>query len=119
MKEDWIDKSDALFRIINKSNVNIYFIFDEFPIAIKNMNALDAEMFLFWFRRLRQTCKNVRFIVGGSVSIERVLRNVGGTNVINDFKIIRVDGFERDIALQIVKKVFEEEELEIYTLIRK
>lgn len=116
LKEDWIDKSDEVFRIINTSDVNIYFIFDEFPIAIKNMNALDAEVFLSWFRRLRQTSKNVRFIVGGSVSIERVLRNVGGTNVINDFKVIRVNGFERDVALQIVENVFEEEDWE-YSLL--
>jgi len=117
LKEDWIDKSDALFRIINTSNLNIYFIFDEFPIAIKNMDAVDAKIFLSWFRRLRQTCTNVRFIVGGSVSIERVLRNVGGTNVINDFKTIRVNGFERDFALQIVKNVFEEEDWEYTPLL--
>jgi len=117
LKEGWIDKSDALFRIINTSNVNIYFIFDEFPIAIKNMNTVDAEMFLSWFRGLRQTCRNVRFIVGGSVSIERVLRNVGGTNVINDFKVIRVNGFERDVALQIVKNVFGEEDWEYTPLL--
>ncbi len=109
LKEDWIDKADALFKTINTSDVNIYFIFDEFPIAIKNMDALDAKMFLSWFRKLRQTCTNVRFIVGGSVSIERVLRNVGGTNVINDFNVIRVNGFERDVALRIVENVFKEE----------
>ncbi len=59
----------------------------------------------------------MRFIVGGSVSIERVLRNVGGTNVINDFKTIRVNGFERDVALQIVKNVFEEEDWEYTPLL--
>jgi len=122
LKEDWIDKSNEVFQIINKSDENIYFIFDEFPIAIKNMNESgadesDAEMFLSWFRKLRQTCTNVRFIVGGSVSIERVLRDVGGTNVINDFKRIRVDGFERDIALHIVKQVFEEESWEYTPLL--
>ena len=122
LKEDWIDKSNEVFQIINKSDENIYFIFDEFPIAIKNMNESgadesDAEMFLSWFRKLRQTCTNVRFIVGGSVSIERVLRDVGGTNVINDFRVIRVDGFERDIALHIVKQVFEEESWEYTPLL--
>ncbi|AKB30678.1 hypothetical protein MSSIT_3959 [Methanosarcina siciliae T4/M] len=117
LKEGWIDKSDAIFKIINNSNLNVYFIFDEFPIAIKNMDSMDAKIFLSWFRRLRQTCTNVRFIVGGSVSIERVLRNLGGTNVINDFKTIRVNGFERDVALQIVKNVFEEEDWEYTPLL--
>lgn len=117
LEENWTDKSDALFRIINSTNTKIYFIFDEFPIAIKNMNSSDAEMFLSWFRRLRQTCTNVRFIVGGSVSIERVLRNIGGTNVINDFKVIRVNGFERDVALRIIENVFEEEDWEYTPLL--
>jgi uncharacterized protein len=110
LEEDWIDKSDKVFQVINLSDSNVYFIFDEFPIAIKNMDALDAKMFLSWFRKLRQECANVRFIVGGSVSIEHVLRNVGGTNVINDFQIIRVDGFKRDVALQIIENVFKEEQ---------
>ncbi|MDI9393996.1 MAG: ATP-binding protein [Euryarchaeota archaeon] len=109
LEENWIEKSDSLFKIINSTNERIYFIFDEFPIAIKNMQPSDAEKFLSWFRKLRQTCTNLRFIVGGSVSIERVLRNVGGTNVINDFKVIRVNGFERDVALHIVENVFEDE----------
>lgn len=117
LKEDWIDKSDAVFRMINNNNLNVYFIFDEFPIAIKNMDSMDAKIFLSWFRGLRQTCTHVRFIVGGSVSIERVLRNVGGTNVINDFKTIRVNGFERDVALQIVKNGFEEEDWEYTPLL--
>lgn len=117
LEENWTDKSDALFRIINSTNTKIYFIFDEFPIAIKNMNSSDAEMFLSWFRRLRQTCTNVRFIVGGSVSIERVLRNIGGTNVINDFRVIRVNGFERDVALRIIENVFEEEDWEYTPLL--
>lgn len=117
LEEYWVDKSDALFKIINSTNVKIYFVFDEFPIAIKNMNPLDAEMFLSWFRKLRQTCTNVRFIVGGSVSIDRVLRTIGGTNVINDFKIIRVNGFERDVALKIVENVFDDESWEYTPLL--
>lgn len=115
LKENWTDKSNAVFHIINTSDVNLHFIFDEFPIAIKNMDESDARMFLLWFRKVRQTCTNVRFIVGGSVSVERVLRDVGGDSVINDFKKIRVDGFNRDVTLQLIQKVFKNMDWE-YTL---
>ncbi len=110
LKEDWTEKSRLIFDIIDNSESNIYFIIDEFPIAIKNMDPKDSEKFLHWFRKLRQVSENLRFIVGGSVSIDRVVRDVGGVATINDFNRVRIGGFQRDIALNTIKKVFIEEE---------
>ena len=106
LKEDWTEKSRLIFDIINDSESNIYFIIDEFPIAIKNMDPKDSEKFLHWFRKLRQVSENIRFIVGGSVSIDRVVRDVGGVAVINDFKRVRIGGFQREVALDTIKKCF-------------
>lgn len=110
LKEDWTEKSRLIFDIIDNSESNIYFIIDEFPIAIKNMDPKDSEKFLHWFRKLRQVSENLRFIVGGSVSIDRVVRNIGGVATINDFKRVRIGGFQREVALNTIKKVFREEE---------
>ena len=110
LKEDWTEKSRLIFDIIDNSESNIYFIIDEFPIAIKNMDPKDSERFLHWFRKLRQVSENLRFIVGGSVSIDRVVRDVGGVATINDFNRVRVGGFQREVALNTIKKVFKEEE---------
>jgi AAA+ ATPase superfamily predicted ATPase len=109
LKDNWIDKSAQIFDIINEADSNIYFIFDEFPIAIDKMDQKDAEEFLHWFRKLRQVSPNLRFIVGGSVSIDRVVRDVGGVSVINDFKKVHVEGFQRQIALDLIEKTFHEE----------
>lgn len=109
LKEDWTEKSRLIFDIIDNSESNIYFIIDEFPIAIKNMDPKDSERFLHWFRKLRQVSENLRFIVGGSVSIDRVVRDVGGVAVINDFKRVRIGGFQREVALDTIKNVFREE----------
>ncbi|MCK4458430.1 MAG: ATP-binding protein [Methanosarcinales archaeon] len=109
LKEDWTEKSRLIFDIIDNSESNIYFIIDEFPIAIKNMDPKDSEKFLHWFRKLRQVSENLRFIVGGSVSIDRVVRDVGGVAVINDFRRVRIGGFQREVALDAIKKVFREE----------
>ena len=110
LKEDWTEKARLIFEIINDFESNVYFIVDEFPIAIKNMYLEDAEKFLHWFRKLRQISENLRFVVGGSVSIDRVVRDVGGVSVINDFKRVRVGGFQKEVAIDVVKKVFREKE---------
>jgi hypothetical protein len=110
LKEDWTEKARLIFEIINSFESNVYFIVDEFPIAIKNMGPEDAEKFLHWFRKLRQISENLRFIVGGSVSIDRVVRDVGGVNVINDFKRVRVGGFQKEVAIDVIEKVFREKE---------
>jgi AAA+ ATPase superfamily predicted ATPase len=110
LKEDWTEKARLIFEIINDFESNVYFIVDEFPIAIKNMDPEDAEKFLHWFRKLRQISANLRFIVGGSVSIDRVVRDVGGVSVINDFKRVRVGGFRKEVAANIIEKVFREKE---------
>jgi len=109
LKENWIDKSTQIFDIINEVDSKICFIVDEFPISIEKMDQSDAKDFLHWFRKLRQVSPNLKFIAGGSVSMDRVVRNVGGTSVINDFKRVRVDGFQKQIALDLIEKVFQEE----------
>ncbi len=106
LKEDWMEKSRQIFEIINDSESDIYFIVDEFPIAIKNMDIADAEKFLHWFRKLRQVSENLRFVVGGSVSIDRVVRDIGGVAVINDFKRVWVGGFQKEVALEVIEKIF-------------
>ncbi|TFH39208.1 MAG: ATP-binding protein, partial [ANME-2 cluster archaeon] len=103
LEDNWIDKSAQIFDVINEADSNIYFIFDEFPIAIAKMDQKDAEEFLHWFRKLRQISPDMRFIVGGSVSIDRVVRDVGGVSVINDFKRVRVGGFQKQIAIDLIE----------------
>lgn len=110
LKEDWTEKARVIFEIINDFESNVYFVVDEFPIAIKNMDPEDAEKFLHWFRKLRQISENLRFVVGGSVSIGRMVRDVGGVSVINDFKRVRIGGFQKEVAINVIKKVFREKE---------
>lgn len=109
LKEDWLEKSGQIFEIIRGTDANICLIIDEFPIAIKNMEPKDAEKFLHWFRKLRQATTNLKFVVGGSVSIDRVVRDIGGVSTINDFKRVRIGGFQKEVALNIIEKAFIEE----------
>ncbi|MDI6762003.1 MAG: hypothetical protein QME83_03125 [Thermodesulfobacteriota bacterium] len=112
LKKDWMERSRQIFEIIGKETSEVYIVIDEFPVAIKNMSKADktkTEKFLHWFRKLRQLNRNLRFIAGGSVSIDRVVRDVGGVTTINDFKRFRIGGFQTEIALSLIEKVFKEE----------
>ena len=109
LKNDWMGESKQIFDIIAELDSNICFIIDEFPIAIEKMVQTDREDFLHWFRKLRQISGKLRFIVGGSVSIDRVVRDAGGVTVINDFNRVRIGGFSREVALDLIEKMFKDE----------
>lgn len=112
-KKDWKDEGRTIFtEIKNSFEDSVYFIIDEFSECVHNMsekNKKEAEIFLKWFKSLRMKKSSLRFIIGGSVSIDRVVRNVTTLSTITDFKRVIVDGFSRETALNVVKKVFEEE----------
>jgi hypothetical protein len=76
------------------------------------MNNKDAEIFLKWFRSLRMRESNLRFIIGGSVSIDKVVRTAATLSTINDFKRVIIDGFSEEVTLNIIKEIFEEERWE-------
>ncbi len=109
LKNDWHEKAKKIDDIIGEIDGRICVIIDEFPVAIQNMHDDDAGKFLHWFRQLRQVSPNVRFIVGGSVSIDHVVQHVGGIPVINDFRRVPISGFEEDVALSVIERVFQDE----------
>jgi len=65
----------------------------------------DARKFLQWFRSMRQrTIEDLRFIVGGSVSFDRVVRGIDGLSWINDFERVPIGGFFEGGRLRIHKE---------------
>ncbi len=112
LKKNWMERSQQIFEIIGRETSEVFIVIDEFPVAIKNMSKESqktTEEFLHWFRKLRQITANLRFIAGGSVSIDRVVRDVGGVATLNDFKRFRIGGFQQEAALGVIEKVFKDE----------
>jgi uncharacterized protein len=108
LNEDWQSIAKKFISTLSDSNERIYFVIDEFPIAIQNMkivNAGEAKQFLQWFRKLRTISRNVKFLVGGSVSIDNIVREAGGIALINDFDRVKIDGFEKTVALSVSKQI--------------
>lgn len=111
-KSDWKEEGRAILTFIrNYFDDSVYFIIDEFSECIHNMgkNRAEAEALLKWFRTVRMEEGNLKFIIGGSVSVDRVVRNVAALSSINDFRRVTIDGFPKEIALHAVNKVFDEE----------
>jgi len=110
----WTRDGNELFRALTKTNENIplYILIDELSECVNNIvkkQSEDAAKFLQWLRSVRSTMtRELRFLVSGSISFDRVVRQVGPTSLswINDFKRITVGGFSHDDALEFVKKMF-------------
>jgi len=108
LEEDWQNIAKKIITTLSNSDETFYFVIDEFPLAIQNMKNVEgneAKQFLQWFRKLRTVSRNVKFLVGGSVSIDNIVREAGGIALINDFDRVRIDGFEKEVALSVSKKI--------------
>ena len=112
-KSDWKEEGRTVFTFIRHYFDNpVYIIIDEFSECLNNMakkDAENAEVFCKWFRSVRAREESLRFMVGGSVSIDRVVRMVTSLSAINDFRRLILKGFDREPALYTIEKVFEEE----------
>lgn len=112
--DNWSSKGYDVFNAIKHlSEKNcICIIVDELSECINNMKKRDEETareFLQWLRSTRQTMsENLKFIVGGSVSFNGIVRNFGSLAWINDLKPINISGFSEEVALKFIKKAFED-----------
>jgi hypothetical protein len=52
--------------------------------------------------------EELKFVVGGSVSFRGIVRSFGSLAWINDLKQITISGFSEEVALQFIKKAFED-----------
>lgn len=119
-EDTWMKSGDELLKAITSSSdkAPVYVFVDELSECVNNIaksSSEDSAKFLQWFRSKRQSVpKNLRFLVGGSVSFDRVVRAIGprALSWINDFVRIGLEGFPRSEAIEFVKACFEEKGLE-------
>ncbi len=115
----WKDLGDELIKVLTSLDFNIVLILDEFPLMIKTFIENDekgAKTFLRWFHSVRQTIdsKNkLRFIIGGSIGIERLLDEIGETPSISDLERIKVGEFSEKVAKQFIEVLFLSENIDI------
>ena len=114
-KNDWKNEGRKIFsNIRNLFDDTFYLIIDEFSEYVHNMskrNVEEAEEFLKWFRSMRIEASDLKFIMGGSVSIDRIIRTITTSPTIDDLERVSIGGFPRKTALHVVEEVFKEEGL--------
>lgn len=110
IERNWKEEGRTVFMFIQSYFDNLVFVIDEFSECVHNMSKNEeVEQFLKWLRSMRAREDTLRFILGGSVSIDRVVKKVTALSAINDFRRVLLGGFDREAALCVVKKVFDEE----------
>ena len=75
----------------------------------------DARAVLRWLRAVRQRpdCRNIRFLIGGSVGIGAILRNLGEVSSINDFELLKLEPFSRPTALRFLAGLAEGQQTDL------
>jgi hypothetical protein len=112
---DWHDEGKQLISHLKDCDGIVVIIVDEFCLMIKRMLRDDprkAMDFLYWMRGIRQNPEpsNLRFIFGGSIGIEHVLKQAStGTKVINDLRRIQIGAFSDKEARQFIKVLLQNE----------
>jgi uncharacterized protein len=108
----WQESGEELFRRVAESKTTVVFFLDEFPMMIDRMARSEkyreeAKTLLRWLRALRHQpgCRNVRFLIAGSIGIGRVLDELGEIAAINDFEPIRLDPFPPKVAAAFLREL--------------
>jgi len=110
---DWQEKGQGLIELLKGSNTKTILIVDELPLFLHRVakNGGSAREFLSWLRSLRQTPDlhdQVRWVIGGSIGIEKVLQYIGaGTKEINDLARIHVRELSEDSAREFIKALLQ------------
>ena len=113
----WAKNGEHVLRSIIGASDNkpVYILIDELSECVNNMvnrGSEDVGKFLQWFRSMRhQMIRELRFLVGGSVSFHRVVRGINGKGLswINDFGRVHIEGFSRNTALKFTEKCLTDE----------
>ena len=115
--EAWKERIKQLMKDLlkNKKNKKLLFILDEFPMMLSNFinegekGEREAVKALHWLRKLRHESpllENARFILGGSIGIEKVVSYLKATRTINDVKKIVIGPFEHHVAEDFIRMLF-------------
>jgi len=115
----WKNLGKQLIKLLAKQEKNLVLTFDEFPEMIKLMIERDRKnsgnetvVFLSWLRKLRLTMPDdlkLRFLVGGSISLENIVNQIHCGPKIDDMRRIKVGPFSRENTALLIKALFDSE----------
>ena len=105
LKDEWQHQGRELCRRLANAGEPVVIFLDELPMMIERMKGSEsgkeeAKMLLRWLRAIRQRpeMSGLRFILAGSIGIEKVVNEIGELASINDFYRIELPPFTHGIA---------------------
>jgi hypothetical protein len=106
LPKDWRDDARRLVIELEKADCKLIFILDELPSMLEKIGETHARDFLAWFRSVRlqrkDTLRRHRFIVGGSIGIDLILRRLDLPAALNDFDRLYVEPLTDPDAVRLV-----------------
>jgi len=116
LTKDWDEKGNAVIKKILRefSEENIFIAVDEIPECVKAIvkdNPKEALRFLRWLRSIRQKYRQIKFMFGGSISFDREVKRFNDTSVLNDLKRIKIGGFSKNDAVNMIETCFKKMDL--------
>ncbi len=117
----WKPLTKGMQQVISRRNHPIVMVLDEFPFFIEHMLEGDVskqavEEILGLLRCWRHDFDNFMMVVGGSISLDRILSkwNIDGSTI-NDFSRYYLSPLSRDQACQFLKELRESYQLNLFT----
>lgn len=105
IRTDWQNRGKEVFQKVAEIDSSVIFILDEFPMMLdamlKNDRKEEAKSLLRWFRSIRQSPElqdKLRFVIAGSIGIDRVLNDLEEIPAINDFEKLKLEPFSQKTA---------------------
>jgi uncharacterized protein len=110
LEEDWTTAARRLVLELEKAEPTLVFILDELPSMLdlirRESGTKQARDFMAWFRTVRLQQKDQlrrhRFLVGGSIGLDLILRRLDAPDKLNDFERLYVEPLPRDVAEKLV-----------------
>ena len=112
----WIKFADRVLTHIRKmanEDIKLLIIIDELPIAIARMatgtnGANEANLFLSWYRKMRQTPqlqRKVSTLAGGSIGLHGIVHRLNASKQINDFSFFPLESWSMTTAAQFLQQL--------------
>ena len=105
IRGSWQDSGEELFKQTAALGKPVLFVLDELPMMLDRMARIperrpEAVTLLRWLRaqRMSPALRDIRFLVAGSIGIDRVLADLGESSAINDFEQVRLRPFAHRVA---------------------
>ncbi len=121
VRQEWRDIARRLLLEMEKFDETVVFIFDELPAMLEKVQARQGEEtardYMAWFRAVRLQQKDQlrrhRFIVGGSIGIDLILRRLNSVDKLNDFERLYVEPLRNETARQLITDLAETMRIEL------